>query len=43
MNMEYILKFKSLKIYYKDADIIDIKVFQGNTTLRQFIASMLSY
>ena len=43
MNMEYLLKFKSLEIYYKDADIIDIKVFQGNTTLRQFIASMLSY
>ena len=43
MNMEYLLKFKSLEIYYKDADIIDIKAFQGNTTLRQFIASMLSY
>ncbi len=43
MNMEYILKFESLETYYKDADFIDIKVFQGNITLRQFIASMLSY
>ena len=43
MNMKYILKFKSLETYYKDADFIDIKIFQGNTTLRQFIASMLSY
>lgn len=43
MKMEYILKFESLETYYKDADFIDIKVFQGNTTLRQFIASMLSY
>ena len=43
MNMKYILKFKSLETYYKDADFIDIKILQGNTTLRQFIASMLSY
>ena len=41
--MEYLLKFKSLETYYKDANIIDIKAFQGNTTLCQFIASMLSY
>jgi hypothetical protein len=43
MKMKYILKFESIETYYKDADFIDIKVFQGNTTLRQFIASMLSY
>jgi hypothetical protein len=43
MKMKYIQNFESIEIYYKDADFIDIKVFQGNTTLRQFIASMLSY
>jgi len=43
MNMEYILKFKALEPYFKNADFIDVKVFQGQTTLRQFIASMLSY
>jgi hypothetical protein len=43
MNMEYILKFKALKPFFKNADFIDIKVFEGQTTLRQFIASMLSY
>jgi hypothetical protein len=43
MNMEYILKFKALETYFKNADFIDVKVFEGQTTLRQFIASMLSY
>ena len=41
--MKYILKFKGLETYFKNADFIDVKVFQGKTTLRQFIASMLSY
>lgn len=41
--MEYILKFKELEQYFKKADYIDVKVFEGNATLRKFIASMLSY
>ena len=41
--MEYILKFKELEKYFKNADFTDVKVFEGNTTLRRFIASMLSY
>jgi hypothetical protein len=32
-----------LETYFKNADFIDVKVFQGQKTLRQFIASMLSY
>jgi len=41
--MGYILKFKELEKYFKNADFTDVKVFEGNTTLRRFIASMLSY
>ena len=41
--MECILKFKELEKYFKNADFTDVKVFEGNTTLRRFIASMLSY
>jgi len=41
--MEYILKFKELEKYFKNADFTDVKVFEGNTSLRRFIASMLSY
>ena len=41
--MKYILKFKALETYFKNADCIDVKVFEGQKTLRQFIASMLSY
>jgi len=44
MNKDkYILKFKALETYFKNADFIDVKICQGQTTLRQFIASMLSY
>jgi len=35
--MEYILKFKDLEKYFKKADFTDVKVFEGNTTLRRFI------
>ena len=42
-KMEYILKFKELEKYFEKADFTDVKVFEGNTTLRRFIASMLSY
>ena len=41
--MEYILKFKELEKYFEKADFTDVKVFEGITTLRRFIASMLSY
>jgi hypothetical protein len=42
-KMEYILKFSELEKYFKTADFTDVKVFEGETTLRKFIASMLSY
>ena len=41
--MEYISKFDELGKYYEKADFTDVKVFEGDTTLREFIASMLSY
>jgi hypothetical protein len=41
--MEYIRKFSELEKYFEKADFTDIKVFEGETTLRKFIASMLSY
>ena len=41
--MEYLLKFSELEKYFKTADFTDVKVFEGETTLRKFIASMLSY
>ena len=42
-KMKYILKFKALEKYFDKADVTDIKVFEGSTNLRRFIASMLSY
>jgi hypothetical protein len=41
--MEYILKFKEFREYFENADFTDVKIFEGNTTLRGFVASMLSY
>ena len=41
--MEYIFKFKELEKYFKNADFTDVKVFEGDTTLRRFNASILSY
>ena len=32
-----------LAAYMKDADVLDLKQFEGETTLRRFIAGMLSY
>ena len=40
--MEYLLKITELDKYFKKADFTDVKVFEGETTLREFIASMLS-
>jgi hypothetical protein len=42
-KMEYLLQFNELDKYFKNADFTDVKVFQGEATLREFIASMLSY
>ena len=42
-RIEYILKFSELEKYLKEADFTDVKVFEGKTTLRKFVASMLSY
>ncbi len=41
--MEYILKFSELEKYFEKADFTDVKVYEGETTLRKFIASMLSF
>ena len=41
--MKYILKLSALDKYFEKADFTDVKVFEGETTLREFIASMLSY
>jgi len=35
--------FSELEDFFTDADFIDVKVFEGQTPLRKFIASMLSY
>ena len=40
---KYIRKFSELDEYFEKADFTDVKVFEGDTTLRKFIASMLSY
>jgi hypothetical protein len=42
-KMENIPQFTELERYFKKADFTDVKVFEGDTTLRKFIASMLSY
>jgi len=41
--MEYIRKYKELEKYFDKPDFTDVKVFESKTTLRKFIASMLSY
>ena len=41
--MEYLSKFKELQHYFNESDFTDIKVVEGKTNLREFIASMLSY
>jgi hypothetical protein len=42
-TMNYLKQFRALDKYFENADVIDVKVFEGSTTLRRFIASMLSY
>jgi len=41
--MVTIPEFSELEKYFEKADFTDVKVFEGRTTLRKFIASMLSY
>jgi hypothetical protein len=41
--MEYLHKLSELEKYFKNADFTDVKIFEGETPLRDFIASMLSY
>jgi len=41
--MENIPQFSELDRYFQKADFTDVKVFEGNTTLRKFLAAMLSY
>ena len=41
--MEHIHQFKVLEKYIEGADVVDVKVFRGQASLRAFIASMLSY
>lgn len=41
--MKNVFKFKGLEKYFEKADCTDVKVFESDTTLPKFIASMLSY
>lgn len=41
--MQYVFSFSELERYFEEADYKDVKVFEGDKTLRGFIASMLSY
>ena len=41
--MEYIKGIPEFKPFLEDSDHIDVKVVEGRVTLREFIASMLSY
>ena len=43
IKIDYVLKFEGLSKYFEKADVVDVKVFEGSTNLRRFIASMLSY
>jgi hypothetical protein len=40
---EYVLNLNELEKYFSKADFTDVKIFEGETSLRKFIASMLSY
>jgi hypothetical protein len=42
-DMECVPKFSELGKYIEEADFTDVKVFEGEVSLRKFIASMLSY
>ena len=43
IKMEYIPKFSELEIYFEKADFIDVKVFEGETTLREFILILFDH
>jgi hypothetical protein len=42
-NMTYLHQLSVLDTYFENADVIDVKIVEGRTTLSRFIASMLSY
>jgi hypothetical protein len=42
-RIAYIQTLPDLERFFDSADFTDVKVFEGETTLRQFIAGMLSY
>jgi hypothetical protein len=41
--MQYLSRFQELEPFFEKADFTDVKVVEGQRTLRRFIASMLSY
>lgn len=41
--MNVLSRIDVLDKYFENADVTDVKVFEGRATLRQFIAAMLSY
>ena len=42
-KMGYLQTFPDLELFFDDADYVDIKVIEGDKSLREFIAGMLSY
>jgi len=42
-KIQYIRRLDEIEEYFAKADFTDVKVFEGCTSLRKFIASMLSY
>ena len=42
-QIDYIHNIKALRPYFIGSDFVDIKIIQGRTDLRQFVAAMLSY
>lgn len=41
--MDLIRRHPELDIYFRDAGHSDVKVIEGEASLRQFVAAMLSY
>lgn len=43
IKIKFLHQYNILDEYFVNADVTDVKIFEGRTTLRKFIASMLSY
>lgn len=43
MRMHYVQQIEALKPIFRDADYVDVKVVEGEVTLREFIATALTY